>query len=375
MRLTPDRPSSAGAVRVTTLELFFDLVFVFTITQLTEVLTEHPTGAGVAQAALTLGVVFWMYGGYAWMTNAVPPTDPALRGLLLVGMAGFLVMALALPDAFGDDGIAFGVAYVVVTAVHTAMYTKAGGVEAWAILRLGRFNIAAALLVLTAGFVQGAADWWLWGAAVAVQVFGPFVSHTVGGFRIRPVHFVERHGLLLIIVLGESVVAVGIGAAGLPVDLALSTGAVLALALTVALWWAYFDHDDEAAEHALTALPEDQRSPAALRAFGYAFAALLAGIVTFAAGTKKSIGHIADPVGGAGAWYLGSGIALFLLGTVAFRLALSTGAVALRMLAAAAVLATVPLGIWVSAWSQLVALLVVMVVCLAAEHRRSHAET
>ena len=247
------------AERVSTLELFFDLVFVFTITQLTAVISDDPTARGLLRVVLMLGVIFWMYGGYAWMTNAVAADRAARRLLLLAGMAGFLVLALAIPRAFAEGDLAFGVAYLVIVGVHTGLYSRTTeAVTVRALLRLAPLNVVSALLVLAAVIAEGTAAYLLWAAAFALEWFTPVLTR-VGDFRIAPAHFVERHGLVVIVALGESIVAIGIGAADLPVDLALATVAVLGLLLAACLWWAYFGGDDTRAERALATVPDDRR--------------------------------------------------------------------------------------------------------------------
>ena len=216
------QPEPAEAPRVTNLELFFDLVFVFTVTQLTALLVDEPTVLGLFRVVLLLGIIFWMYGGYAWLTNAVTTDRVTRRLLLLGGMAGFLVLALAVPRAFAGGGPAFGLAYLLVVLIHSGLYTRATvGSAASAILRLSPFNVASALLVVAGGFVAGNARVLLWAVAFALEWFTPSLAG-VRGFHISPAHFVERHGLVVIVALGESVVAIGIGAAGLPLDLRLA---------------------------------------------------------------------------------------------------------------------------------------------------------
>ncbi len=294
----PGPPGQAGqagqAERVSTLELFFDLVFVFTITQLTAVLSDDPTPRGLLRVVLMLGVIFWMYGGYAWMTNAVATDRVARRLLLLGGMAGFLVLALAIPRAFTEGDVAFGVAYLVIVGIHTGLYSRTGVPNTVrALLRLAPFNLASALLVLAAVMVEGTAAYLLWGAAFVLEWFTPRLAG-VGGFRIAPAHFVERHGLVVIVALGESIVAIGIGAAGLPVDLTLASVAVLGLLLAACLWWAYFGGDDARAERALAAVADDRRGWVAVQAFGYWHLLMLGGIIALAAGLKDVVGHAFD---------------------------------------------------------------------------------
>jgi low temperature requirement protein LtrA len=361
-------PGQAERVeRVSTLELFFDLVFVFTITQLTAVLSDDPTLRGLLRVTLMLGVIFWMYGGYAWMTNAVATDRAARRLLLLGGMAGFLVLALAIPQAFSGDDLAFGVAYLVIVAIHTGLYSRTGAATTVrALVRLAPFNLASALLVLAAVLLEGSAAYLVWAAAFALEWFTPRLAST-GGFRIAPAHFVERHGLVVIVALGESIVAIGIGAAGLPVDLALASVAVLALLLAACLWWAYFGGDDTRAEHALAAVPEDRRGWVAVQAFGYWHLPMLGGIIVLAAGLKDVVGHAFDPVDLAHALMLSGGVALFLAGDVGFRRTLGLGPGRFRAAAAALCLAAVPLGLAAAAVVQLCFLGIVLAGSLAAE--------
>jgi low temperature requirement protein LtrA len=367
-------PGQAERVeRVSTLELFFDLVFVFTITQLTSVLSDDPTLRGLLRVVLMLGVIFYMYGGYAWLTNAVAADRAARRLLLLGGMAGFLVLALAVPRAFSEGDVAFGVAYVVVVSVHAGLYTRTSETTTIrALLRLAPLNLLGALLVLAAVVVEGTAAYVLWAAAFALEWSTPLLVG-IGGFRVGPAHFVERHGLVVIVALGESIVAIGIGAAHLPVDLALASVAVLALLLAACLWWAYFGGDDTRAEHALAAIPEDRRGWVAIQAFGYWHLGMLLGIITLAAGLKDAIGHAFDPLDLAHALMLSGGVAAFLAADVLFRHTLGIGPGRLRALGAALALATIPLGLAGSALAQLAALVAVLSGSLVLEHPRAGA--
>jgi low temperature requirement protein LtrA len=355
--------------RVSTLELFFDLVFVFTITQLTGVLSDDPTARGLLRVVLMLGVIFYMYGGYAWLTNAVAPDRAARRLLLLGGMAAFLVLALAIPQAFSSGDVAFGVAYLLIVSIHTGLYTRAAEVDTVrALVRIAPLNLGSALLVLAAVVVEGTAAYLLWALAFALEWFSPPLAG-LGDFRISPAHFVERHGLVVIVALGESIVAIGIGAADLPVDLALASVAVLGLLLAACLWWAYFGGDDTRAEQAMAAVPDDRRGWVALQAFGYWHLFMLLGIIALAAGLKDVIGHAFDPIDLAHALMLSGGVALFLAADVLFRRTLDLGPGRLRGAAAAFALATIPLGLWLSALTQLTALVLVLAGSLLAETR------
>ena len=219
----------------------------------------------------------------------------------------------------------------------------------------------------------GTAGYLLWVAAFALEWVTPLVTG-IGGFRVAPAHFVERHGLLVIVALGESIVAIGIGASGLPVDLALISVAVLGLLLAACLWWAYFGGDDRRAEEALAAVPDDRRGWVAVQAFGYCHLLLLLGIIALAAGLKDAIGHAFAPLDLAHALLLAGGVAAFLAGDVLFRRTLRIGPARHRAIAAALALATVPVGLAASALVQLTALGLVLGGSLAAESAtvRSH---
>jgi low temperature requirement protein LtrA len=359
------RPGQAEGV--STLELFFDLVFVFTITQLTAVLSGDPTWRGLLRVVLMLGVIYWMYGGYVWLTNAVAPDRAARRLVLLGGMAGFLVLALSIPQAFSGDDLAFGLAYLVVVSIHAGLYSRTSVTHTVrSLVRLAPFNLASALLVLGAVVAGGAAGYLLWAAAFACEWVTPLVTG-IGGFRIAPAHFVERHGLVVIVALGESVVAIGIGAAGQPVDLALVSVAVLGLALAACLWWAYFGGDDSRAEQALAAVPEDRRAAVGVRAFGYWHLPILLGIIALAAGLKDAISHAFDPLDLAHALLLAGGVGIFLAGDIGFRRTLHLGPGRVRATAAVLALATIPVGLATTAVLQLSALGAVLCGCLAAE--------
>lgn len=351
--------------QVSTLELFFDLVFVFTLTQLTHLLTEKLNPLGIVQVLLIFGVSWWMYGGYAWLTNHLPLTRPVHRLLLLLAMGAFLIQALAIPHAFGEAGLEFGLAYLAVVLVHASLFWQATR----AITYIAVFNIISALLVIAAGFVHGGpVDYGLWGLALALQCVTPYISG-VSSFRIQPGHFVERHGLLMIVAFGESVVAIGIGAAGLPIDSGLIAATLLGLALVTCLWWAYFVGDNERAEEALTNATPDRRPKLAINGFFYAHIPMLLGVVGIAVGLENAIHHITEPLAFGPAAALAGGTALYLAGDVAFRRILQIGSGITRMVIAVIALGTVPLAA-VSAAVQLTALVMLFVTAFIIESVR-----
>jgi len=357
-------------LRVTTLELFFDLVFAFTLTQLASLLEHHFTPSGALEVLLVFGVLWWMYGGYSWLTNARAPVRTPERLLLLVGMAGFLVCGLAIPHGFGPgdtgDRVALGLGYLLVVSVHGALFYRVNR----NIVRVTPFNVTSALLVIGAGFTPVPAAYLLWAVAVAAQWLSPLIAHPGGRFDIQPAHYAERTGALVIVALGESVAAVGIGAAPAGVTFQVALAAVLGLAVSAALWWTYFgDGDDERAERAMAATDRSQRASLALATY-YAHIPILLGVVTLAAGAFLTIGNPAQPHPDQ-AIAIAGGAALFLAGTAWFRRALRIGPIALRLAGATFAVATAALGAVVSAEAQLAALLAGIVAMLVAEHRAS----
>ena len=356
------------SARVSALELFFDLVFVFTITQLTNVLVGGSGVAAAAHVVVMLAVIWWMYDGYAWLTNAIATDLLRFRLLLLGGMGAFLVVSLAIPTAYGPNGLAFGLGYLVVVLLHGGMYAKGTSVsEVAAILRIVPFNLSAAALVLAGGIAGGRTQDVLWAVAALLLWVTPWFTSTEG-FVIAAEHFVERHGLVIIIALGESIVVVGAGAAGVPIDLRLVVVALLALALSAALWWLYFRDDDEV-EDAMKAADRAHRARLALTGFGYWHYGLLLGVVAVAAGLKKAIGDPYDPLADSIGIELAAGVGLFTACTVGFRRTLGLGTSGARLVAAALALATIPLGTDASAVLQLAALTAIVVAALLVEAR------
>ena len=359
--------TDSAEVRVSTIELFFDLVFVFAITQLTSLLAGEPTVVGLGRVVLIFGNLWWIYGGYAWLTNAVPPREPVLRLLLLLGMGGFLVVALAIPTAFGGGGVAFGVGYLLVTLVHTGMFLLSSQESAVrAMRRLGPANAITAALLLLAGFTHGLLQWTLWTAAFGLHWVSPFFT-AVSGFPIRAAHFVERHGLIVLIALGESIVAVGIGMAGHGLQVDRVVTAVLGLALAAALWWLYFDGEDEQAERVLDAAGVDRATWLALYGFGYAFLPILSGIIVFAAGVKNAVVQYGEPLTASAAWLLAAGVGTYLVGLAWFRRLLGIGPIGARLAIAGAVLPSAMVGLAISPEAQLGVLATLVVGGVLAE--------
>ena len=230
--------------RVTPLELFFDLVVVFALTQVTRLMADDLSWRGLGRGLLVLAAIWWAWTGYAWLTNTLEPEEGRVRAGMFAAMAAMLVVALAVPFAFGADAVWFGVGYLVVHLLNVALFGHRGRRQSrpppdtHAHRTIGRE--LAPLMILTAGVVGGPRQVALWCVALAILYSEPLVG--LGrGWRVSPTHFAERYGLIVIIALGETIIAIGVGAAGVPLTIGPVSAAVLGIIVVAALWWAYFD--------------------------------------------------------------------------------------------------------------------------------------
>ena len=350
--------------RVTPLELFFDLVFVFAFTQVTTVLSDDPTWGGLGHGLLILAALWWAWAAYAWLTNTVDPGEGAVWGAMLVAMAAMFVAALAVPDAFGRHGVVFGVAFLIVNVMHLTLYALGARGDrdlSAAILRIAPSALVGASLIIAAGFVHGWLRSVLWLAALAVGFFGPLLGG-MSGWRVQPAHFVERHGLIVIIAIGESLIAIGLGARGTELDAGAIVAAVLGLAMTSSFWLAYFDFFPIRAQQLLTDRSGTQRTALARDAYTYLHLPMVAGIVLFAFAMKTTLAHVGDELDVISAVGLCGGPALYLFAYVALRLRVSGTLGRGRLVAAVASALLLPIALVVPA---LVALTLVTAVWVA----------
>jgi low temperature requirement protein LtrA len=352
------------AQRVTPLELFFDLVFVFAITQVTRLLTNDPHWGGVLRALLLLAVLWWAWSAYAWLTNTLDPDEGGVRMAMLAAIAAMLVVSLAAPHAFGRDGATFALAYIVVRGLHLVLYALAGRDDRdlfRAVLRIVPTVALGGALLVTAAFLDGSAKVGCWAAAVAIDYGGVLFGH-MRGWRISPDHFVERFGEIILIALGESIVALGVGAAGVRLDADVIGAALLGFCVVACLWWAYFDWVTIVARRRLVELEGTRRATLARDGYSYLHLPMVGGIVLFAFGLTTALhdtGHSLAVVPAVG---LVGGVALYLLAHVAFRVRMGGGLGHGRPTAAAALLLFLPAASKVPA---LVALATVAAVCVA----------
>jgi low temperature requirement protein LtrA len=317
--------ASAREERVTPLELFFDLVFVFAITQVTTLLSNDPTWSGLLRGLIVLAALWWAWAAYAWLTNTLNPEEGLVRIAMFVVMGAMLVCALAVPEAFGDHGVIFGVAYLVVRAMHLALYslTARGDPDLLgAVLRMTPSSTISGFLILGAGFLEGKERTTLWILALAIDYLGVLVGRGQG-WRLSPGHFVERHGLVVIIAIGESIVALGVSASGTPLTAGVITTALVGMTIATALWWTYFDWVAIVLEHRLRQATGTAQTTLARDAFSYLHFMMVAGIVLFAMSLKKALAHYDAHLAVVPATALCAGLGAYLLAHVLLRYRIS----------------------------------------------------
>jgi low temperature requirement protein LtrA len=306
---------------VTPLELFFDLVFVLALTQCTALMAADPTWSGLAKGMLVLGVLWWSWVGYAWLTSVVDPEEGAVRLVIFASMAGLLVAGLCVPEAFGDAALIFALAYGFVRVAHIALFVLASRGDPLFRRSVRGLAISTGIgvgLLVVAAFTDGLAQGGLWAAALALDAGGPYFFGA-DGWKLAPHHFAERHGLIIIIALGESIVAVGVGAQE-KVDLGIAVAAAVGTAVAAALWWLYFDIVALVAAQRLARAEVGRlQNEMARDSYSYMHFPMVAGIVLLALGMKKTLGHVGDPLKVEAATALLGGTALYLWAHVAFR--------------------------------------------------------
>jgi low temperature requirement protein LtrA len=348
---------------VSPLELFFDLVFVYALTQVTALLSDNLTGRGVLQGMIVLALVWWSWVGYSWLGNSVRADEGWTRGAFIAVMAAVFIAAIAIPEAFDDrpgglsGPLTVAACYAVVRLVHLGLYAYFArqARDPGLMRQLARFavvTVGSVSLMIAGGIVEGDAQLVLWLLAVAIDYVGTQAIGASGWRLYAPGHFSERHGLIIIIALGESIVAIGVGAAALPVSTPLILAAILGILLVAAMWWVYFDVTALAAERRLAGAEWAERARLARDSYTYLHLPMVAGIVFAALGLKKVLGYVAgddghdwnDSLSGLPVWSLHGGPALYLLSLILFRLRNVRSISKSRTPALVLLLATAPLG-------------------------------
>jgi low temperature requirement protein LtrA len=307
-------PPDQGATFV---ELFFDLVFVYAITQLTASLRLDLTPSGMLETIVVFWLVWWAWTQFTWALNLADTEESHVRLATLLASAVAFFMAQAVPDAFADGGLWFAVPYVAVRLTGLAVYAwvAQGDAEQRASVRgfwlVSLTGMAAVIAGAFAGATLRAALWLL---AIALD----FVAATQAGrgtWRIAPRHFAERHALFVIVGLGESLIAAGIGTSDVPRTAELVAAAVLAVLATCALWWSYFGWAKETAEEAFASAPADQRARIARDAYSFRHFPIVGGIIGFAVAVEEAVAHPGEPLAMPMAISLAAGVVLFIVGT------------------------------------------------------------
>jgi low temperature requirement protein LtrA len=344
---------------VTTLELFFDLVFVFALTQITALMAHDLTWPGVIRGVLLVGLLWWSWIGFSWLCNLVKADEGSVRGVMLAAMAAMFVIALSIPEAFHDlEGglpgpVVIAIAYFAFRAMHLLLFwliADGDRVLRRTLLRFAPSMVAGTALLLVASQFHGTTQTLLWALALAADYGGTYLIDA-RGWRLRSAaHFAERHGLIVIIALGESIVAIGVGVTDLPISWPILIASVLGLAVAAALWWIYFDATVLYGEQALAAEPPETRPKLARDAYTFLHFPMVTGIVLLALGLKKVLEyvgdtehhHLEDPLKGIGLYALFFGVVLYLLGHVGFKWRTSRRLGVSRLITAALAVVAVP---------------------------------
>jgi low temperature requirement protein LtrA len=373
--------------RTTPLELFFDLVFVFAFTQVTALMADDPTGRGLVRGLLVLAVVWWCWVGFAWLGSVLQADEGLGRVAMFGAMAATFVMALSVPEAFDDrpgglDGpVVIAFAYLAVRLLHLAIFWLAAGGDTGLRRQLVRFTpslVGGTAFLLIASQLEGTAQTLAWVAALVADYLGTILGGAAGWRLTAPGLFAERHGLIVIIALGESIVAIGVGVAHLAIATPIIIASALGLAVIGSLWWAYFDVVSLIAERELRRLQGEERTRLARDAYSYLHLPLIAGIVLLALGLEEVLAFVAgadghtwhDPLPMLKLAAMYAGVALFLLAHVAFTYRTERRIKWMRVAAAVVVVALIPLSADLSALGAIGVLAAVMVTLIAIESVR-----
>ncbi|HEX6357798.1 low temperature requirement protein A [Actinophytocola sp.] len=348
------------ASSATTLELFFDLVFVFALTQITALMADEPTGLGLLRGTLLMAVVWWCWVGYSWVSNLVKADEGLARVTILFAMVPMFLLALAIPESFTDlpGGLhgptVFAFGYLVLRSAHLVLFWIISRDDPVLHRQVGRFAptmVGGTVLLLFAAHTSGTAQLLLWGAAVVADYGGTLVIGARGWRLNSARHFAERHGLIVIVALGESIVAIGVGVTHLAISWPIVIAATLGLAVSASLWWTYFDTAALHGEHALVRAQGDQRVAMARTGFTYLHMPMMLGIVLLALGLKKVLTYVgdtehhtlSDALYGAPLWAMYGGAAMYLLAHVGFAWSCYRAFKVYRLAVALVLLALVPL--------------------------------
>ncbi len=365
------KETDTSARRTSPIELLWDLVFVFAVTQVSTLLTRDLSWVGFARAMLVLALVWWAWSAFVWATNAQDPGSGTFRAVLLLATVLIFIVGLAVPQAFGSEGLIFAVTYTGVRLLHLALYVDAsrrGNASIRAIAGFSATTVIGMALLIGGAFTDGIWRIGLWTLAAAIDYAGPawLTREQLRGLqRVAVEHFAERYSLFIIICLGESIVAIGVGAGGRPLDALLIATVSLALLITIGLWWVYFDRFADIAEERL----RKDKDPVLAAADGYSYIhlVLVAGIIIFAVGARSAVAYANDPLPVASRLALCGGVALYLAGQAGFRMRMG-GRLRRAMLGAITAVVTVfAVSVVLPAWLDTAALVLVLTALVSWE--------
>jgi low temperature requirement protein LtrA len=314
--------------RATPLELFFDLIYVFAFTQVSALMAEGHDGIAVLQGLVILALIWWSWTSYTWLANQAHADRGVVRIAMMLAIALMFLVSLVIPEAYDDlEGglfapLVFVVAYVLVRVVHGVAYVIAAGSDTalrrQIVVSLGAAMVPSSALLVIGALVGSPYQVWIWLVAILLDLALVYFTSREGNWRVNSLtHAAERHGLVIILALGESVVAIGIGVAHEPVSTSIIIGSVLSVALAVGLWWVYFHHFAVKTEHAIGERTGVHRAQVVSDAYTYLHLSLVAGIVLAALGVEQAMHSIDElhVLGLFGGFALGGGVALYIAGT------------------------------------------------------------
>ncbi|QDQ95156.1 low temperature requirement protein A [Rhodococcus sp. WB9] len=364
-----DGSQESNGRSVGNLELFFDLTFVFAMSQVTHLMLSDISWHGFGRGVLALLALWWAWVCYAWLTNTFDTARVMHTTSIIVAMAAMLIAAIALPTAFTTGALVFGLALLAVRLINVGMLFASSSREeeglASAIRRLVPGLLVGPALIVAAAFVASPYREVLWVAAAAVDFGGPLIAGT-SGLRVVPSYFIERHGSVIIIALGETIISLGAGATENLHRPGVLGAVVLGVLISATLWWTYFGLAS-GAEERMRRTPGVDRARLARDAYSYLHLPLVAGIVFFALGARVSVEHIDEPLAPLAALALTGGVALFYAAEVAYRWRDHHQLTVDRLLTAAAALLVFPVAISVPAVLTLSVLTAIGVLRLALE--------
>jgi low temperature requirement protein LtrA len=372
--------------RVTPIELFFDLVFVFSVTQVTALMADDLSVHGLVRGMLVLALLWWSWVGYAWLGNVVRADEGLGRVAMFGAMAAMFVLALSVPEAFDDipgglsGPVVLAFAYLAVRLLHLAIFWLAASEDdddglRGQLIRFAPSVLGSTALLLVASQLEGRAQTLAWVAVLVVDYVGTMLGGASGWRLNSAAHFAERHGLILIVALGESIVAIGVGVAREAISWPVIGASVLGLTLAGCLWWTYFDVVAIVAERALRRAEGEQRARLARDAYSYLHLPMVAGVILSALGLKKVLESVSDtshhelsePLAALPLVAMYAGVALYLLAHVAFRFRIWRHISVQRVIAALLLLALIPAAAQVPALASLAFATAVLVGLIAYE--------